>query len=110
MAYGLYALIGDGVHKLNPKTIPDRMDKGQLYIVPILYAVTCRKTVATYKAIFKQLKDIIDTGEGLRIILDFEKAAIRAASVHECPSTRMRISSRQSLEPHGQRSWTYPVH
>ncbi|KIH65060.1 hypothetical protein ANCDUO_04620 [Ancylostoma duodenale] len=36
MAYGLYALIGDGVHKLNPKTIPDRMDKGQLYIVHAL--------------------------------------------------------------------------
>ncbi|RCN34673.1 hypothetical protein ANCCAN_19492, partial [Ancylostoma caninum] len=88
MANGLYVLIGDGVHKLNPKTIPDRMDKGQLYIqqmfsvklqVPILYAITRRKTVATYKAIFRQLKDIIGAGEELRIILDFEKAAIRAA-------------------------------
>ncbi|RCN48142.1 hypothetical protein ANCCAN_05827 [Ancylostoma caninum] len=50
----------------------------QSSVVPILYAITRRKDIATYRTIFGQLKEVI--GEhGLKIILDFEKAAIRAA-------------------------------
>ncbi|CAJ0609923.1 unnamed protein product [Cylicocyclus nassatus] len=61
--HGLYALIGDGVRKLNPVTIPNRIDKGQLYVVhaaiqggievPLLYAVTRFETVGTYKMVLK---------------------------------------------------------
>ncbi|KAL6723534.1 hypothetical protein Aduo_018526 [Ancylostoma duodenale] len=71
---GLSALIGDGTHKLNPITIPDRMDKGQLYTVhavvrggvkiPILYAITRHKNIATYRTIFRRLRKI--TGESTR--------------------------------------------
>ncbi|VDK56060.1 unnamed protein product, partial [Cylicostephanus goldi] len=85
---GMYALIGDGVHNLNPVTIPNRMDKGQLYVlhaaiqgvieVPILYAVTRYKTVETYKRIFEKLCETPGDCND-RFILDFEKAAIRAA-------------------------------
>ncbi|EYC14694.1 hypothetical protein Y032_0039g108 [Ancylostoma ceylanicum] len=84
---GMTALIGDEVHKLNPKT-PNRMDKGQLYTihavvrggveVPILYAIARRKNFATYTTIFSRLKEVIGEHR-LRIVLDFEKAAIRAA-------------------------------
>ncbi|RCN46258.1 hypothetical protein ANCCAN_07718 [Ancylostoma caninum] len=30
---GINALIGDGVHKLNPKTAPLHMERGQLYTI-----------------------------------------------------------------------------
>ncbi|VDN23610.1 unnamed protein product [Cylicostephanus goldi] len=86
--HGLYALVGDGVHNLNPVTIPNRMDKGQLYVlhaavqggieVPILYAVARYKNVETYKTIFGSLREILGEFSD-RFILDFEKAAIRAA-------------------------------
>ncbi|VDM69043.1 unnamed protein product [Strongylus vulgaris] len=83
------------------------MDKGQLYIlhavisggievllhhsmagtktyhiktiyVPLLYAIARYKNVNTYKDIFGQLSGPIRDGR-LRFILDYEKAAIRAA-------------------------------
>ncbi|RCN51453.1 hypothetical protein ANCCAN_02404 [Ancylostoma caninum] len=86
---GLSALIGDGIHKLNPVTIPDRMDKGQLYTIhavirggveiPILYAITRHKNIATYRTIFRRLRKIIAERPGLRIVLDFEKVATRVA-------------------------------
>ncbi|RCN47272.1 hypothetical protein ANCCAN_06714 [Ancylostoma caninum] len=88
---GLQVLVGDGVHKLNPRNTPVRMDKGQLYTihavcngeteVPILYAVTRSKTKATYRTIFRKLKEELTqhgAGDGIRIVLDFEKAAINA--------------------------------
>ncbi|RCN52761.1 hypothetical protein ANCCAN_01138 [Ancylostoma caninum] len=96
---GLYALIADGVHKLNPITIPDRMDKGQLYIVhavvsggievPILYAITRYKNVETYRTIFDRLSEIVADSRLERIVLDFEKAAIRAAR-EEFPNTEVQ--------------------
>ncbi|CAJ0602128.1 unnamed protein product [Cylicocyclus nassatus] len=86
--HGLHALIGDGVHKLNPVTIPNRMDKGQLYVVhaaiqggievPLLYAVTRFKTVGTYKIVFESLREVLGEYKE-RFVVDFEKAAIRAA-------------------------------
>ncbi|KAL6730130.1 hypothetical protein Aduo_001125 [Ancylostoma duodenale] len=54
---GINALIGDGVYKLNPKTAPVHVEKGQLHTIhaacngetefPILYAVTRSKKVRT---------------------------------------------------------------
>ncbi|KHJ81550.1 hypothetical protein OESDEN_18763, partial [Oesophagostomum dentatum] len=83
---GLCALIGDGVHKLNP-ILPGAMEKGQLYTihavcnngfeVPLLFAITRRKDYETYKVIFGRLRELI-SDENIRIVLDFEKAAIRA--------------------------------
>ncbi|RCN41343.1 hypothetical protein ANCCAN_12726 [Ancylostoma caninum] len=83
---GLQVLVGDGVHKLNPRNTPVRMDKGQLYTihavcngeteVPILYAVTRSKTKATYRTIFRKLKEELTQHgavDGIRIVLDFEK-------------------------------------
>ncbi|RCN29649.1 hypothetical protein ANCCAN_24592 [Ancylostoma caninum] len=67
---GINALIG--VHKLNPKTAP----------LPILYAVTRSKKVQTYRTIFGALKEVLDrygAPPRLRILLDYEKAAIKAA-------------------------------
>ncbi|EYC14696.1 hypothetical protein Y032_0039g108 [Ancylostoma ceylanicum] len=46
--------------------------------VPILYAIARRKNFATYTTIFSRLKEVIGEHR-LRIVLDFEKAAIRAA-------------------------------
>ncbi|KIH68082.1 hypothetical protein ANCDUO_01580 [Ancylostoma duodenale] len=89
---GINAIIGDGVHKLNPKTAPVHMEKGQLYTihascngemeVPILYAITRSKKQATYRTIFGALKEVLNrhgAPERLRIILDYEKAAVKAA-------------------------------
>ncbi|KAL6729504.1 hypothetical protein Aduo_000552 [Ancylostoma duodenale] len=89
---GINALIGDGVHKLNPKTAPVHMEKGQLYTIhaacngemelPILYAVTRSKKAQTYRTIFGALKEVhnrFGAPQQLRILLDYEKAAIKAA-------------------------------
>ncbi|KIH45462.1 hypothetical protein ANCDUO_24497 [Ancylostoma duodenale] len=64
---GINAIIGDGVHKLNPRTAPVHMEKGQLYTihascngemeVPILYAITRSKKQASYRTIFGALKE-----------------------------------------------------
>ncbi|RCN36028.1 hypothetical protein ANCCAN_18095 [Ancylostoma caninum] len=84
---GLFALVGDGVHNYQPPKM------AQLYTVhavcdggieiPILHAVTAKKTVATYEKIFSHLRPHLQSHgipeRRLRIILDFEKAALRAA-------------------------------
>ncbi|KIH62096.1 hypothetical protein ANCDUO_07623 [Ancylostoma duodenale] len=112
---GLSALVGDGTHKLNPITIPDRMDKEQLYTVhavvrggveiPILYAITRHKNIVTYRTIFRRLRKIIGERPGLRIVLDFKKAAIRAAreafegaSVEGCAFHLAQAWNRMSKE------------
>ncbi|EYB86607.1 hypothetical protein Y032_0276g1098 [Ancylostoma ceylanicum] len=66
---GLTALIGDGVDKLNPMNTPNRMDKGQLYVihgvvssgieVPLLYEITRYKNLATYRTNFGRLREAI---------------------------------------------------
>ncbi|KAK6020742.1 hypothetical protein OSTOST_13598, partial [Ostertagia ostertagi] len=63
---GLWALVADGVHDLQPKAI---CKTGKLYTVhgvvatsvdfPLLYAITVRKTQAVDERIFKALKDAI---------------------------------------------------
>ncbi|KAL6735804.1 hypothetical protein Aduo_006211 [Ancylostoma duodenale] len=113
---GINALIGDGVHKLNPKTAPVHMEKGQLYTIhatcngemelPILYAVTRSKKVQTYRTIFGALKEVLDrfgAPQRLRILLDYEKAAIKAARaiftesvVQECAFHLAQAWNRQS--------------
>ncbi|ETN68528.1 hypothetical protein NECAME_15781 [Necator americanus] len=86
---GLLALIGDGVHKLNPFTLLNGIDKGQFYRihasccsgteVPILHPFTRHKNVAMYRTIFGRLKEVIGHVRGLRVVLESGKAAIRAA-------------------------------
>ncbi|KAK5983965.1 hypothetical protein GCK32_005735 [Trichostrongylus colubriformis] len=86
---GMFALVADGVHNLQPKATNKT---GQLYVIhgvlansmdiPLLFAITVRKNVRTYEAIYGKLKEIIAEAGGrldLRIIVDFEKAAINAA-------------------------------
>ncbi|KAK6044590.1 hypothetical protein COOONC_17906 [Cooperia oncophora] len=86
---GLHALVGDGVHDLQP----DATNKtGQLYTihgvlvnsvdVPLLFAITRRKNQRVYETIYGNLKDAIVAAGGpqdIRILLDFEQAAIKAA-------------------------------
>ncbi|CAJ0604864.1 unnamed protein product [Cylicocyclus nassatus] len=50
----------------------------ELVRIPILYAVSRFKTLETYKTIFALLNGALTT-RNMRIILDYEKAAIRAA-------------------------------
>lgn len=88
---GLQAIVADGVHTLQPKELGRH---SQLYCVhgvcdegfevPLLFAVTAKKTEMVYAEIFGHLKRALEhnghsgEGEGLRIVLDFEKAAINA--------------------------------
>ncbi|VDM73968.1 unnamed protein product [Strongylus vulgaris] len=87
--HGLYVLVADGVHDLQPDATNR---KGQLYTVhgvcnntidvPLLYAITTSKNERTYELIFRQLKEELQrvgNVEGLRIVLDFERASISAA-------------------------------
>ncbi|EYC34187.1 hypothetical protein Y032_0001g295 [Ancylostoma ceylanicum] len=81
---GLSALIGDGIHKLNPITIPDRIDaKGSYKLstggveIPILYAITQHKNITTYRTIFGRLREIISEHPRPGIVLDFEKMRSR---------------------------------
>ncbi|EYC34233.1 hypothetical protein Y032_0001g316 [Ancylostoma ceylanicum] len=93
---GLTAIIGDGVHKLNPMNTPNRMDKGQLYVihgvvsggieVPPLYAITRHKNVATYRTIFGRLREAIPD-DRLKIVLDFEKGMWFKWDVRELRTT-----------------------
>uniref|UniRef100_W6NHY1 MULE transposase domain-containing protein n=1 Tax=Haemonchus contortus TaxID=6289 RepID=W6NHY1_HAECO len=85
----LSALVADGVHDLQP----DATNKtGQLYVihgvmadsvdVPLLFAITKRKSQRVYDVIYGRLRDAIAAAAGpqrLRILLDYEKAAISAA-------------------------------
>ncbi|KAK5971373.1 MULE domain-containing protein [Trichostrongylus colubriformis] len=85
---GLCALVADGVHDLQPQAT-NKM--GQLYTihgvmansvdVPLLFAITTRKTQAVYESVFGALKNAVVACAGperLRIVLDYEKAAIAA--------------------------------
>ncbi|CAJ0591882.1 unnamed protein product [Cylicocyclus nassatus] len=87
--HGLYALVADGVHDLQPDATKK---KGQLYTVhgicnntvdmPLLYAITTSKTERTYELIFLQLKEELERHGALhrlRVVLDFERASIAAA-------------------------------
>ncbi|KHJ97711.1 hypothetical protein OESDEN_02309 [Oesophagostomum dentatum] len=69
-------------HRCIPyRTTQDRMQR-ILYEVPLLHAITTRKTVANYRRIFCALKDELtdlEAGSGLRIVLDYGKAATAAA-------------------------------
>ncbi|VDO63799.1 unnamed protein product [Heligmosomoides polygyrus] len=88
---GLGALVGDGMFSMHPCT---KEKNGQLYTihgvcegkvhVPLLYAITNSKTYSTYAAIYGELKGALARVPGrhhleLRIILDYERAAIKAA-------------------------------
>ncbi|RCN30103.1 hypothetical protein ANCCAN_24130 [Ancylostoma caninum] len=85
---GLFALVADGVHTKQPKSLT------QLYCVhgvcdggvevQLLYALTARKTEGTYRRIFGYLQAILERyrprpHQRLRVVLDFEKASINAA-------------------------------
>ncbi|RCN33075.1 hypothetical protein ANCCAN_21096 [Ancylostoma caninum] len=87
---GLHAIIADGMLSLHRKELGRH---AHLYCihgvcaggveVPILFAITAKKTAKEYTKIFNHVKDQISNSgrEGLcptRIILDFEKAAIKA--------------------------------
>ncbi|PIO61919.1 hypothetical protein TELCIR_16543 [Teladorsagia circumcincta] len=83
---GLHAIVADGMHSLHPKSLGYH---AQLYCVhgvcsqgvevPLLYCITSKKTEATYVKIFEMLKTNIMDDAPRRVILDFEKAAIKAA-------------------------------
>ncbi|CAJ0606035.1 unnamed protein product [Cylicocyclus nassatus] len=86
---GLNVLVADGVHSAQPKELAR---SGQLYSVhgvcgngvevPLVYAITTKKTTAIYKKIFEKLKTLLQSfgaREDLRIVLDFEKSSINAA-------------------------------
>ncbi|KIH64610.1 hypothetical protein ANCDUO_05073 [Ancylostoma duodenale] len=79
---GLFALVADGVHNKQPKSLT------QFYCVhgvcdggvevPLLYALTARKTEGTYRRIFGHLQAILEgyrprPHQRLRVVLDFEK-------------------------------------
>ncbi|EYC22190.1 hypothetical protein Y032_0017g3203 [Ancylostoma ceylanicum] len=83
------------VHKLNPKTAPVHMEKGSSIpftphamekwrFFPILHAVTGSKMVEMYGNIFVALKEVLNSYEApqrFRILLDYEKAAMKAAKM-----------------------------
>ncbi|EYC20159.1 hypothetical protein Y032_0022g480 [Ancylostoma ceylanicum] len=70
---GLHALVADGVHTFQPRQLKR---KGQLYTV---HGV-CNNGVEVYTIIFRHLKDELGAAvpPRLRIVLDYEKAAINA--------------------------------
>ncbi|KHJ91042.1 hypothetical protein OESDEN_09103, partial [Oesophagostomum dentatum] len=87
---GLHAIVADGVHSFQPRQLGRQ---GQLYTVhgvcrngvevPLLYAVTCKKTEQAYTTIFGHLKRVLEDTTypaSLRVVLDFERSAINAAS------------------------------
>nr|CDJ82448.1 unnamed protein product [Haemonchus contortus] len=86
---GLYGLVEDGVHDLQPDATNAN---GQLYTihgfiassvdVPLLFAVATRKNERVYERIFGKLKEATEAAGGrnnIRILLDYKKAAINAA-------------------------------
>ncbi|EYC28699.1 hypothetical protein Y032_0007g3367 [Ancylostoma ceylanicum] len=85
---GLYALVADGVHSFQPRQLKR---KGQLYTVhgvcrngvevPLLYAISSKKTEQVYTTIFRHIRDEFNASvfpANLRVVLDFEKASINA--------------------------------
>ncbi|EYB88407.1 hypothetical protein Y032_0248g99 [Ancylostoma ceylanicum] len=83
---GLHALVADGVHSFQPRQLKRG---GQLYTihgvcsngveVPLLYAISSRKTQQVYEIIFRHIRDELPAiPSNLRIVLDFERASIQA--------------------------------
>ncbi|VDK51171.1 unnamed protein product [Cylicostephanus goldi] len=99
MDNGLHALIGDGVHQLNPRNKRGshvRVEKGQVYTihgvcrggieVPIMFVIARRKREEDYIVIFENLKEALRRADPnarehlqFRLIVDFEMATISAA-------------------------------
>ncbi|RCN45094.1 hypothetical protein ANCCAN_08904 [Ancylostoma caninum] len=86
---GLMVLVADGMHKVLPRQLGDNT---QLYTihgvcrnghqVPLVPATTKKKNKAVYEEVFGRLKQALNSLDyrvPLRIVLDFEKAAINAA-------------------------------
>ncbi|KAK6029612.1 hypothetical protein OSTOST_04276 [Ostertagia ostertagi] len=86
---GLHALVADGVHQILPEQLGDH---SQLYTihgvcnngveVPLFHALTRNKTETTYRMIFGYIEgEFVALGgvPSLRLIVDFETAAINAA-------------------------------
>ncbi|RCN33095.1 hypothetical protein ANCCAN_21079 [Ancylostoma caninum] len=84
---GLHALVADGVHSFQPRQLKR---KSQLYTihgvcsngveVPLLYAISSKKTEQVYTIIFGHMRDELGAAvpPRLRVVLDYEKAAINA--------------------------------
>lgn len=114
---GLDTLVADGVFGMYPNA---RERNGQLYTihgvcngkvnVPLLYALTSKKTERAYVTIWSMLKDALNAANGavpdrLRIVLDFERAAIKTvkrvfpgASVEGCAFHLARAWNRKRDE------------
>ncbi|VDP38986.1 unnamed protein product [Heligmosomoides polygyrus] len=88
---GLGALVADGMFSMHSDV---KEKNGQLYTIHytcqahvlLLHAITDRKTQSTYRAIFRELEGVLARMPGgynreLRIMLEFEKAAIKAAKI-----------------------------
>ncbi|KHJ87009.1 hypothetical protein OESDEN_13225 [Oesophagostomum dentatum] len=87
---GLFALVADGMFTLHPKELGRN---AQLYCVhavcsggveiPIVFAITAKRTEREYINIFTHIKQQIEGYEGevvlKKVVLDFEKASIGAA-------------------------------
>ncbi|RCN35699.1 hypothetical protein ANCCAN_18439 [Ancylostoma caninum] len=83
----LHTLVANGVHSFQPRQLKR---KGQLYTVhgvcsngvevPLLYAISSKKTEQVYTTIFGHMRDELGAAVPihLRIVLDYEKAAINA--------------------------------
>ncbi|KAK5965756.1 hypothetical protein GCK32_001686, partial [Trichostrongylus colubriformis] len=72
---GLCALVADGAHDLQPQTTNKL---GQLYII---HGVKTPKTQAVYETVFGALKNAVVASDGperLRVVLDYDKAAVAA--------------------------------
>ncbi|CAJ0590211.1 unnamed protein product [Cylicocyclus nassatus] len=103
---GLYALSGDGIHQLNPRSKRGsgvRMEEGQVYTIhgvcqgefeiPLLFAIMRNKTEQDYIVVFNKLKEFLEAASPestelhLRVVVDFELAAINAArrTFPRCP-------------------------
>ncbi|VDK64854.1 unnamed protein product, partial [Cylicostephanus goldi] len=85
--HGLYALVADGVHDLQPDATNQI---GQLYTVhgvcndtmdvPLLYAITTKKNVRTYELIFAQLKEEMERAGPVRRLRILQWKAARSIS------------------------------
>ncbi|KAK6020165.1 hypothetical protein OSTOST_14186 [Ostertagia ostertagi] len=121
-AAGLRALVADGVYDLQPDAT---QKSGQLYVlhgvtgngvdVSLLYAITTRKTEDIYERIFSAIREAMTppAHQDLRIVLDFEKAAVLAArkiftnaSVEGCAFHLARAWARKR-NAHGLRQYIH---
>ncbi|VDM83903.1 unnamed protein product [Strongylus vulgaris] len=88
---GLFALVGDGIHQLNPRSKHGagvRIEDGQVYTVhgicrggyeiPLLFAIMRNKREQDYVLIFEKLRAFLEAANAelanpqLRFIMDFE--------------------------------------